>query len=107
LCHRLTIECAHIKVNKKKLKGRLATLKNLKLFIMNYLTHAECICMAFEEQSAYPPYGINDCNGKLECPEPDTYIQRIARELQEEHRKGCKNFIIQWNTVRGLHIIGE
>ena len=67
---------------------------------MDYLTHAECICMAFEEQSVYPPYGINDCNGKLESPDPDKYIQRIAREMQEEHRKGCKSFIIKWNTVR-------
>ena len=74
---------------------------------MDYLTHAECICMAFTEQSCYPPYGINDCNGKLECPDPDKYIQRIAREMQEEHRKGCKSFIIKWSTVRGLHVIGE
>ena len=53
---------------------------------MDYLTHAESICMAFEEQSVYPPYGINDCNGKLECTDPNKYIQRIAKEIQKAIR---------------------
>ena len=74
---------------------------------MNYLTHAECICMAFTEQSSYPPYGVNDCNGKLECPDPDKYIQRIAREIQDAHEQGFEKLIVNWNTVRGLHVIGE
>ena len=74
---------------------------------MDYLKHAAFICISFEEQSIYPPYGINDCNGKLESPDPDKYIQRIAKEIQDAHEQGFEKLIIKWNTVRGLHVIGE
>ncbi len=72
---------------------------------MDYLKHAVFICDSFEQQTVYPPYGMDDCNGKLECPDK-RYIQRIARELKDVHEQG-KMFKIKWSTIRGLHVVGE